>query len=78
MNLSVKNMIFAFVAGLVVFSLLMTALCMAMFNSEIDVVKDIDILVGNRIVCGIGDFCRCRDPGAVRTVGKDQVCFDLR
>lgn len=42
MNLSVKNMIFAFVAGLVVFSLLMTALCMAMFNSEIDVVKDID------------------------------------
>lgn len=39
MNLSVKNMILAFAVGLVVFSLLMTALCVAMFNSEIDVAK---------------------------------------
>ena len=39
MNLSVKNMLFAFVAGLVVFSLLMTALCVGMFNAEISVAK---------------------------------------
>ena len=39
MHLSVKNMILAFAIGLVVFSLLMTALCVAMFNSEIDVAK---------------------------------------
>ena len=39
MNLSVKNMIFAFVVGLVVFSLLMLSLCLGMFNSEIEVAK---------------------------------------
>lgn len=39
MNLSVKNMVFAFVAGVVIFSLLMTAICVAMFNSEIDVAR---------------------------------------
>ena len=39
MNLSVKNMIFAFVAGLIVFSLFMTTLCMGMFNAEIPVAK---------------------------------------
>jgi len=43
MNLSVKNMIFAFAAGLVVFSLIMTALCVGMFNSEIEVAKKGDI-----------------------------------
>ena len=39
MNLSVKNMIFAFAVGLVVFSLLMFSLCVGMFNSEIEVAK---------------------------------------
>ena len=39
MNLSVKNMILAFVVGLVVFSLLMLSLCVGMFNSEIEVAK---------------------------------------
>ena len=47
MNLSVKNMIFAFVAGLVVFSLLMTALCVGMFNSEISVAKGEDVIDEN-------------------------------
>ena len=42
MNLSVKNMIFAFVAGLVVFSLIMTALCVGMFNSEIEGAKNVE------------------------------------
>lgn len=39
MNLSVKNMIFAFAVGLVVFSLIMTAICVAMFNAEIEVAQ---------------------------------------
>lgn len=43
MNLSVKNMIFAFVTGLVVFSLIMTAICVGMFNSEVEVAKSGDI-----------------------------------
>ena len=49
MNLSVKNMIFAFVAGLVVFSLLMTALCVGMFNSEISVAKGEDVVAENEV-----------------------------
>jgi len=39
MNLSVKNMIFAFVTGLVVFSLIMAIICVGMFNSEIKVAQ---------------------------------------
>ena len=40
MNISVKNMLFAFVTGLIVFSLIMTAICIGKFNSEVPVAQN--------------------------------------
>lgn len=40
MNISVKNMLFAFVTGLIVFSLIMTAICVGKFNSEVPVAQN--------------------------------------
>ena len=37
MNISVKDMIISFAAGLVIFSLLMVFVCVGIFNSEIEV-----------------------------------------
>lgn len=39
MNISVKDMLISFAAGLVIFSLLMVVICMGIFNSEINVAK---------------------------------------
>ena len=39
MNISVKDMLISFVAGLVIFSLLMVVICTGIFNSEIKVAK---------------------------------------
>ena len=43
-----------------------------------DIVKDIYIFVGNRIVTGLRYLGRRRDAFHFLTVGKDQMAFDLR
>ena len=40
MHFSLKNMLFSFVAGLILFSILMVIVCMGYFNSEIKVALD--------------------------------------
>ena len=39
MNISIKDVLISFVAGLVIFSLVMVALCSGIFNSQIEVAK---------------------------------------